>query len=227
MDKRFALLLAAGLAVIGIGACSDDDDVTPTTEPTAGTTVAAPESPTAAASSSSSGQSARAYPAGKRTGDADVDAVIDAVLSGDPAKLGALFLYYSLGCKTEPLGIGAPPKCDPGAAEGTPVDVFPNGSCPEGRFSIRGDGTLERLLAQNSARLYAVYRRAPVQQSGLEWPRGSIGIVFIGGASQGDQSFWLELDGGHVVVAGVGCPGQPPEQLTEIHGATGFLLPPL
>jgi len=161
-----------------------------------------------------------------RTGNAEVDAVINAVLSGDPARVADLLQYYPLGCEVEPFGIGSPPKCAPGVPHGTPVEVFPNGSCPEGRFTTRGDETFVELLAEDSARLFAAYTREPVERSGLDWPRGSVGLVFTAPDLQHNELFWLEVDGGRVVVAGIACPDQPPMQLLENLGANGFLLPP-
>ena len=59
-----------------------------------------------------------------RTGIEDVDAIIDAILSGDIEARRALVQYTTSACTTAD-GLGGPPKCKPDEADGTLVKAFP------------------------------------------------------------------------------------------------------
>ena len=64
----------------------------------------------------------------RRTGDPQIDRVIDALLGGDQAAVDALVGLTSIGCVQLPEDLGAPPRCA-GDPEGTVVEVFPSASC--------------------------------------------------------------------------------------------------
>lgn len=64
------------------------------------------------------------YPLDTRTGLPDVDPVLAAVGSGDPEELRALIQYTKAPC-TLKEGLGGPPKCRAGEAEGTVLEVLP------------------------------------------------------------------------------------------------------
>jgi hypothetical protein len=73
-------------------------------------------------------------PSGTTTGDPDLDAVIEAVLTGDGGALVALTALTAAPCTTA-QGLGGPPKCGqaPGMpADGTSVEAFPVSSCELG-----------------------------------------------------------------------------------------------
>ncbi len=72
-------------------------------------------------------------------------------------------------------GLGGPPKCETGMANGTPVEVFPL-SGPEGHFSTPEmiDKTLEFWIK----RLYAVYKVSPDAYQEPYWPAGEYGLLF-------------------------------------------------
>lgn len=65
---------------------------------------------------------------GRSVGIPDIDAVIDAVESHDPAELRELVQFQTLGC-THDLGAGGPPKCADGEPEGAEIRVFEFHSC--------------------------------------------------------------------------------------------------
>jgi len=93
------------------------------------------------------------YPLSTRTGIPDVDAVLAAVESGDPQALRDLVRYTTVGC-TNAEGLGGPPKCREGEAEGTLVNVLPFlGS--EGHFLHESE--LSSFPGVNVIGLYAVY----------------------------------------------------------------------
>lgn len=64
------------------------------------------------------------YPLDTRTGLPDVDPVLAAVASGDPEELHSLIQYTNAPCTTKD-GLGGPPKCRAGEAEGTVLEVLP------------------------------------------------------------------------------------------------------
>jgi hypothetical protein len=77
-----------------------------------------------AACSSPTPVATEGYPLDTRTGLSDVDPVLAAVASGDPEELRSLIQYTSAPC-TRMDGLGGPPKCREGEAEGTMLEVLP------------------------------------------------------------------------------------------------------
>jgi hypothetical protein len=191
-------LIALGVALLVLSACG----TSPTT-PTIGkpdaipppTSTSAPE-PTASPTTESTATEAilptqtavveptamttaapttEVHPADTRTGIADVDNVIDAILSNDIEARRALVHYTVTPCTTAP-GLGGPPKCHEGEADGTPVEVFPILES-EGHH-VRRD-SIDRGLGFMVEGLYAVFR---VPDDAFEedyWPAGEYGLVFI------------------------------------------------
>ena len=110
-----------------------------------------------------------------RTGIAEIDAVIETVLSGARQEQLELLQFSSLPC-TQAEGLGGPPKCAGGEEEGTVVEVFPIlGS--EGHHMRRGEiDSWEGLPASD---VFAVYRVSDQVYSDASYPAGEYGIVFI------------------------------------------------
>lgn len=92
-----------------------------------------------------------------RTGLADVDAIVDAVLSGDAEELASRLALQQRACTWSRGSSGDPPQCPEGSVEGTAVTVFPVASgefgwSPEPRASLvsnwlLGDGPLQLYAA--------------------------------------------------------------------------------
>lgn len=154
-----ALIPAAAFAV----ACGDDDDDTPpTTAATATATVPASatapaeRTPTARPSASATAAAASPTSTARRTGNAGIDVVLAAVEARDAAKLASLAAVIDVGCTTAP-GLGGPPKCAVGQADGTVVRVFPVASC-EGSF-VQSDqlaALFTRVVTDADPQVYAV-----------------------------------------------------------------------
>ncbi len=92
------------------------------------------------------------------TGVAEVDAVINIVLSGDVENLKQLLSYTRVPCKTDPEAASTSPTCHPGETEGTPVDSLPvdyHGSGPLVRAD-EIDWTLQTLMKPENE-VYAVF----------------------------------------------------------------------
>jgi hypothetical protein len=120
------------------------------------------------------------YPLSTRTGIADVDAVLAAVESGDPQQLRDLIRFTTVGC-TKAEGLGGPPKCQDGEAEGTPVEVLPFlGS--EGHFLRAAD--VSNFPGVNVTGLYAVYKVSDSAYSEEAYPVGEYAVMFVGDENQ-------------------------------------------
>ncbi len=141
---------------------------TPTPEPTVATRTPEPTLPT---------RTPEPTVRADRTGIAYVDAVLDAVESGNPADLVSLLHYAELPCAAMP-GLGGPPRCDSDETPGDVVTVMPVGSC-EGFFERPPTVEAERVRAWTAPGAYtlvAVYR---VRGAGdPNYPSGDYGIIY-------------------------------------------------
>jgi hypothetical protein len=88
---------------------------------------------------------------------ASAQQAIEAVEASDAAALAALAQVASVPCTTAD-GLGGPPKCEPGQADGTMVSVLAAASC-EGYHLKQGDveGSLAAFL-NGEVEVQAVYR---------------------------------------------------------------------
>lgn len=116
-----------------------------------------------------------------QTGIETIDQVLEAVASGDLQSLRALVEFTNAVC-TQQDGLGGPPKCREGEAEGTPVEVlsFLGG---EGSFIRRDE--IDNWTGINVSGVYAVYEvNAAVLSAEQYYPVGRYVIVFVSGESQ-------------------------------------------
>lgn len=65
----------------------------------------------------------------RRSGIPALDAALDALFSGDRVAVFSLIAYTPAVCVEQPVGLGSPPMCPEGIADGTPIDVFPASAC--------------------------------------------------------------------------------------------------
>ena len=142
------------------------------------------------------------------TGVPEVDAVVQAVLSGDQEALRGFVRYAAVACSTK-SEIGVEP-CRPDEPDGTVVDALYLADC-EGYY-VRPDDidrSLSYLLARKP-KLYGVYRASRAAASG-----DHVAIFSIEGPERG-QVFGVELliDDGAIVFIDFGC-GASPEQLAQ------------
>lgn len=120
------------------------------------------------------------HPLSTRMDIEDVDAVLAAVESGDPQQLRDLIRFTTVGC-TKAEGLGGPPKCQDGEAEGTPVEVLPFlGS--EGHFLRKAD--VSNFPGVNVTGLYAVYKLSDSAYSEEAYPVGEYAVMFTGDENQ-------------------------------------------
>lgn len=220
---RHALVLV--LLVLGIGfasvACDSDEpvvvptatetpEITPSPEATPATPTASP-SPTSTPVADEEG----------RTGDATLDAVIDAVEQQDVAALLALVEPQSVECVATQEGLGGPPLCREGEPAGTVVEVFPAAYC-EGVLD-HFPGTVLGQFVSVARGLYAVTEGPDEERSVPYWPVGDTFIVFHTESPSGLNAGRLVLEDGRIVMAAFGCPGTPQEMASW----RGQPLPPI
>jgi len=114
------------------------------------------------------------YPLSTRTGIAEVDEVLAAVESGDDQALRDLIRFTTVGC-TNAEGLGGPPKCRAGEAEGTRVNVLPLLG-PEGSFIHESD--VSSIHAMDVIGIYAVYSVSDSAYSEEAYPAGEYAAMF-------------------------------------------------
>ncbi len=115
-----------------------------------------------------------------RTGIEDVDAVLEAVESGDPQQLRDLIHFTSVAC-TKADGLGGPPKCLDDEMDGTIVDVLPFlGS--EGHFLRKAD--VSDFPGIGVIGLYAIYKVSETAYSEKAYPAGEYAVMFTDGENQ-------------------------------------------
>jgi len=149
----------------------------------------------------------------------EVQAIIDAALSGDQEELLALVQYTTIPCAATPEGIGGPPTCRQGEADGTPVEVLPVGTC-EGELR-RPDEIDDTPALLSDISLYAVYRWPAAQE-----PPGEYAAMFARTGPTGEVlAVELVIEDGRLVRLKFGC-GETPAQLAEFQGLDDVILPP-
>jgi len=98
-------------------------------------------------------------PVGVRSGDAAIDRVLDALASGDRARIIALMEWTIVGCVAQPQGIGSPPKCPDDVPAGSKMETLP-GSCGEGFYTLKDQLTANTEFSLFKPQpLYAVFRK--------------------------------------------------------------------
>ena len=124
------------------------------------------------------------YPLSTRTGIADVDKVLVAVESGDAQALRDLIRFTKVGC-TNADGLGGPPKCREGEAEGTLINVLPFLG-PEGSFMHESD--IANFHPMEVLGIYAVYAVSDSAYSEEAYPAGAYAVVLT---TKVDQIFQI------------------------------------
>jgi hypothetical protein len=105
---------------------------------------------------------------------AELQPAIDSILFGSVEDRRTLVQFVTTPCTTAG-GLGGPPKCAGGQADGTMVEVFPI-SGPEGTFASPAD--IDGALQFTVKSLAAVYRVTNTVTEGDYWPAGEYGLLF-------------------------------------------------
>lgn len=109
------------------------------------------------------------------TGLPEIDTIIATMLAGNPQEELKLLQFSKLAC-TRADGLGGPPKCTEGEAEGTIVEAFPFLG-PEGHHARRSE--IENWQSLQASGVYAVYRVSEKVYSDEAYPAGEYAIVFL------------------------------------------------
>jgi hypothetical protein len=213
--------------VLIVVACSGDSASAPTATATAAPTVPV-ASPTAEATSAPSASPAATEPQAtppptpaapsleelnaRRTGDPQIDAVLDALLGLDRPALDAIVRTQSAICHEQSLGIGDLEVCPPGVAEGTEVEFFPTGVC-EG-FPLHTPPYVSLQIPDRTC-LVSVIRVEPRPEPIPLWPDGEHLIIFEDATDPGLMTGVYFADG-QIVRTQQGCTAL--EFLLEVGG---------
>jgi len=147
-----------------------------------------------ACSPAESATSKQDYSLDANTGIADVDAVLSAAASGNAAELRSLVRYTSAPC-TNADGLGGPPKCRVGEAEGAVSSVLP---FLGGEGSFIREEEITSWAGVDAVGLYAIYRVAEKATMEEYYPRGNYAVVLK--TSSGEAVSLRVADGGIVRV---------------------------
>jgi hypothetical protein len=149
-------------------------------------------------------------PAGAETADGAVNAIVTALDSGDNAKVVPLVGYMQVECDSHPgPGLGPPPTCPPGVADGTPVDAFPAGGCEGVYLSPQG-------IAAGALRFYlgtpvqAIFRTATTST----WYPTDYEMVYGSGAPGSFVAAMFVRNG--KIVGTNGCIGTTADALKDV-----------
>lgn len=154
-------------------------------------------------------------------GIADIDAILEAAAIGDVQTLLPFIQFTETKC-TNQEGMGGPPKCREGEAEGTPVKVLPFLG-PEGHFTR--DDEIANWEGIDVTGLYAVYEVSGGSFSDENFPSGQHAILFAGTENSPVLSLRL-LDGKIVRVDYLFDPSPAALQEMLQREASTFLLAP-
>lgn len=130
--------------------------------------------------------------------------------------------YLSTACTTAD-GLGGPPKCPSGQAEGTLVEVFPVGGA-EGHFV--GPDEMDRVLQFSVEGLYAVYQPLPGRDPIEYWPVGDYALLFERKMLNASLPVTVFVQDGKLVRLGFSMPDVDPAQLLSEISLDRILIPP-
>lgn len=199
---RRALIALSLVVALGLAACADEDPA-PTTIPTS---TATPEA-TATASTSPT-------PEADPTGIAEVDEVIAMVAAKDIPGLVDRVAWIETECRTVE-GLGGPPRCEDGEAEGTVVRVLPAAAC-EGYF-VREADTLIGSFVQQAQRLHSVVEAPTYERQEPYWPVGDYYINYVADVFGEQVGHRLVIEDGQIALLFFGC-NHPPALLLQDGG---------
>lgn len=114
------------------------------------------------------------YPLTTRTGIEAIDDILDAAANGDMASLQPLIQFTEAKC-TLADGLGGPPKCNAGEAEGTRIEVLP---FLGGEGSYLRSTEIENWQGIEVSGVYAIFEVSTDLVAEEYFPAGEYAIVF-------------------------------------------------
>jgi hypothetical protein len=212
--QRTLVVLAIAGVVFATTGCGDDDS---SGQPT----------PTAEAPSSSptSGTGNGVPPI--------IDQVTEAVTSGEPARLEALFEYQSIRCvEGTPAGPGGPPLCRGDETNGSPVDVLFYVRC-ETYYIRMQEMDAQRFIADavaTDSELYAAFEYSEVASEGPSYG-SSVRYLLIFSRPEPDPQvgsgtgYAIGISSNGVLGINYGC-GSTPQELANDPGIGRVVVEP-
>jgi hypothetical protein len=161
------------------------------------------------------------YPLVTRTGIEEIDRIIDVILSHN-IEARVEFIRYTTSACTTADGLGGPPKCTPGEADGTLVEAFPVSSA-EGTH-VR-PAQIEDVMDFTVRGLLAVYRVPEDAYKAEYWPAGEYGVAFSSEDDSYPHTIILLVERGQILRLDY-VMGWPPFDLLWERSAE-FVLDPL
>ncbi len=193
----FLTLAAISLALVACtGDSGDTEGTPPPILPTAELTLTASPEPTEAPTGAADEP--------RRTGDAALDLIIQAVEDRDIEALAPLVVHPTVACTTA-QGLGGPPKCEDGMPEGTELQVFPYAAC-EGSWTRFGVQNIASF-ATRTAGPWGVINVDSYWGSTDGWESPDTFLAFHTAAPSEGQISYLEIADGRIVRASYGCGG--------------------
>jgi hypothetical protein len=135
------------------------------------------------------------YPPDTRTGDPEIDRVIEAIMQPDIDARVELVRYIHFPCTTGD-GLGGPPKCQDDEADGTIVTAFPV-MYSEG-VHVRPD-QIRDVLTFSVRGLLAVYIVPEDTWRSEDWPIGETAVVFTSEDGGYSHIITLHITDGEIV----------------------------
>jgi hypothetical protein len=210
------LCLALLLAVTG---CATE--ATPSDAPTPDAPPVADEMVDTTAAATAVPDAASLHPDTLRTNITGLDPVLEAVASRDPQAIADRMALLETACTTAG-GLGGPPKCADGVADGTLVSVFPMLEA-EGTFAA-ADDLLQVADSLQIAGLFGIYQvTSDTSSAEAYWPSGDYGIVLSGSGTV--PAYTLLVSQGNIVRL-IYHLGSSPEEAFDT-GRGVILVPPL
>ncbi len=160
--------------------------------------------------------------AGFPTGIDSVDAIADVADAGDARALEDLVLFRQVACTTTIEGIGGPPRCREGEAEGTEVLAVFGASC-EGFFA-REDELRFQGIALSDPPIYGVFRMEGSRAAAI-WPDAKYAVVLSRVSPNGPLAFTLFADDEGIVGFSLGC-GEAPARYVEAQEFVRVIVAP-
>jgi hypothetical protein len=214
--RRIAVALMS-LALLA-AACGGDDD--PDSDAATATPVAASSTARPQASATPDADSTP----DDATGIDSIDAVAHAVRKDGVRGLADLVLYRQVACTTTVEGIGGPPECLEGEAEGTEVLAVFAASC-EGYYARESDVLFSNIELASPA-LYGAFRVGASSSLRRPWADATYAIILnrtLPGGGTGVFALFADDEG--IVGFSTGC-GETPAQYAETQGLTDAIIAP-
>ncbi len=211
LTRTLVITTITALAAFSFACGDDDDGDTPTATPTTGAVT----SPTADPSTTPT-----ADPTGESEGTPTiVNDIIEAVAAADAAAIEAMLVYTSLECTTTVEGLGGPPQCAAGEADGDEVDVLLVAQC-EGSYARPGE--LNTFPLTENISFYAAYRATDAF-----YPPSDYVVVFSRTQPNIEGEMGIEFVATDEGIVGInyGC-GQTAPELVEFQQLTDAIIDP-